>query len=178
MITVGEVISTEIKKGLRFIKGLFLGATGVRISSESMPFGDDSVAPKGFRALRVNVGHVDDSVIIGYINKNQLDSLVAGEKRIYSVDSDGALSTDIILKGDGTMEIGGNVDFMVRYSALEDAFNTLKDDFNSHVHNGVIVSVSGGSGALAVGVSGSSNDPVNSSAADITPAKIAEIKTS
>lgn len=178
MITVGKVISHEVKNGLRIVKALFLGKNDVRTSVEATAFGDDAVAPKDWRALRTSVGRVDNSVIIGYINKNHLDTLASGEKRIFSVDGDGELSQQIILRNDGTMEIGGDADFMVRYSELETAFNQLKDDFDAHKHDGVVISVSGGSGAPAVGVTGESGAPTATTSADISGAKIEEIKTS
>ena len=77
------------------------------------------------------------------------------------------------MKNDETIEIGGDTDFMVRYSELESAFNELRDDFNNlvtkfntHVHP----SPAGGS----TGPTPTGGTP---STADITGAKINEIKT-
>ena len=93
----------------------------------------------------------------------------------------------IKIKKDGTVEMLGDADNMVRYSKLETAFNQLKQDFdtlvstfNAHIHTPVIVGVSGGSGAPAVGVPGptpTTATTVSPSTADITGAKIEEIKT-
>jgi hypothetical protein len=72
------------------------------------------------------------------------------------------------------MEIGGDAYNMVRYQELETAFNQLKSDlnnfisiFNAHTHAGV---TTGG------GTSGVTATSGTSSSADITPAKIDEIK--
>ena len=105
------------------------------------------------------------TVIVGYLNKNQLAGI--GETRIYSTDSDGALKTYVWLKSDGTIEVGGNTDFMVRYSKLEEAFNELKGKFNSFAN----AYVPGGPSAQGLPAT------VQPSNADITQAKIAEIKT-
>lgn len=179
MTISGKVISRTYQKGVRLIKGLFLGKNNVRTAVESSGFGDDFVAPEGTRAIMVSGVSRDRAIIIGYINKNQLDSLGEGEKRIYSTDDKGeVMSTDIILRNDGTMEVGGTGDFMVRFNELESGFNQLKSDFDGHVHDGVIVDVTGGSGSPAVGVPGESGAPTESTSADISAAKIEEIKTS
>lgn len=92
-----------------------------------------------------------------------------GEKQIYSTNAAGtAKAATVLLKADGTIEILDNTDFAVRYSALETAFNQLKSDFNAlisaynaHTHNGF---------APPEPV------PLLPTAADITGAKIDEIK--
>ena len=78
---------------------------------------------------------------------------------------------------DSFIEMDGNADFMVRFSELETGFNQLKSDFNSfvntiynvHVHPGVTA------GAASTAPSPSTGSP---SSADISGAKIDEIKTS
>lgn len=54
---------------------------------------------------------------------------------------------------------GGENDGLVKIKELTEKVNALIDTFNAHVHSGVIVGVSGGSGAPAVGASGNSTAP-------------------
>lgn len=67
-------------------------------------------------------------------------------------------------------------DFAVRFNELESKINELNNLLNNHVHDGVIVSVSGGSGAPAVGTPGSSNPPTTDLSIDISDAKIDKIE--
>ena len=168
MISFSKVKESLIENGSRILKVVQFGAkTADSVSS----FGDDSHPLNNMVAIYASTSEVGDNIIIGYINKNQIAAL--GEKRIFSLKEDGSLSFAIHLKNDQTCEIGGNADFAVRYNKLETAFNNLKTDmnnfitvFNSHVH----ISASPGSPNAPTLTSGAA------SAADITPAKIAEIK--
>lgn len=176
MVNFIKVISTEVNKATnRVVKYLRNGKYDVQTSEQIAPYGIDSNPIKDMIAIYASSAIKGDSVILGYINKNQLAEV--GENRIFSTNESGDLSTFLWLKNDGTMEVGGGTDFMVRFSEMETAFNELKGDFNNHVHDGVVVSVSGGSGAPAVGTPGDSAPPTSTSSADISGAKIAEIKT-
>jgi hypothetical protein len=57
-----------------------------------------------------------------------------GEKVLYSRDIDGLRAAFMHLLQNGVIELNGNADFAVRFSALETAFNELKDKYNSHTH--------------------------------------------
>lgn len=170
------VISTSITTGRRLIKLLRFGKNDVQEVREITPFGYDGNPPEGMTALYGATSEKGKAVIVGYINTNQ--SVEIGETKIYSTDADLAEQMYLHLKNDGTAEFGGDSDFMVRYSELETAFNQLKSDFNtlvstynSHTHPFV---------GLAVGVPGSTAPTASSgssSTADITGAKIEEIKT-
>lgn len=169
-----KINSFFTEAGVRFAKFLRQGNKDVQSAPVVMPFGDDSQAPRDWMALYGKTDVNGDNVIIGYINKNVVAG--SGEKRIYSVKSDNSLSTYIYLKDDETMEIGGNVDYMVRFNKLKDAFNELKGDFNdlvtkfnTHTH---VLSLTAGTGTAAPTLTTGSP-----SSADINPAKIEEIKT-
>ncbi len=169
-----KIISTEIDNlAQRVAKFLRFGLNDVQTAKQTAPYGMDSNPIKGMIAIYGATSDKGKPVIIGYINKNQLADV--GEARIFSTDANGALKTYIWLQNDGIMEIGSSVDNMVRFSELETAFNELKSDFNAlvtayntHVHPGVTV----GAGATLVTTSTGS-----SSTADISGAKIDEIKT-
>lgn len=168
-----KVISSELdstKK--RIVKFLRLGKSDVRTSVEVGPFGIDSSPVKDMIAIYSPTSINGKTVIIGYVNKNQLADV--GEVRMYSTDSSGVQKFYTWLKNDGTFEIGGKTDNAVRYSKLETAFNQLKSDFNTfiaaynlHTHAGVTA----GSSVTAI------TAPGTVSSADISPAKINEIKT-
>ncbi len=169
-----KVISTEFDKAKRrIVKLLHLGRSDVKTANEIAPYGIDGNPIKGMIAVYSSTSINGSPVIIGYINKNQLADV--GELRLYSTDKDGALKFYTWLKNDGTYEMGGNADNAVRYSKLEQAFNQLKADFNSHItayntHVHIGVTTGGGSSGTT--------SPGTSSAADISGAKINEIKTS
>lgn len=93
-----------------------------------------------------------------------------GERIIYSSKND-EMKAFMKFCGDGSIEINDNDDNAVRYSKLENAFNTLKDDFNNFIkifnlHTHPI----SGTQTLVTATMG------NKSTADITPAKIKNFK--
>lgn len=171
---VVKVISTSLDSlSRRIVKVLRRGKDDVQTAKEYAPFGDDSNAPADYIALFTETGIKGKTAIVGYLNKNLIAGV--GEKRIFSLRDDGTISIDIILKNDGTMEIGGDTDFMVRFSELKTGFDQLKTDFNAlvttfnaHVHPGVTV----GAGATLVTTTLGS-----SSSASIDDSKIDEVKT-
>lgn len=192
---VAKVISNRVSGLKRLIKFFGLGKDDVQEIIQIAPFGIDSVPIKDMVAVYSETSVKGESVLVGYINK----SLVAqsGDFRTYSVNSNGTVQFYIWQKNDGTAEIGGNIDNMVRYSKLEQAFNQLRSDHNSLVakHNALVaeVNVLGASyvahqhTSTAVGTFTTAGTPPATyapstqidlpSTADITPAKIDEIKT-
>lgn len=180
MVQFTKVISTAINDLLRYIKVQRYGLDDIQEANESAPFGDDSNPVKGMVAIYSPTSQRGEMVIIGYINKNRLADI--GEKRIFSTDSAGDLSTYIWLKNDGTMEIGGDTDFMVRYSELASGFNTLRGDlndlitkYNTHIHPAVGVDTITAA-PVTVTVTPTVTQEIPSTA-DISGAKINEIKT-
>lgn len=175
MLNITKVISTSFDDlQRRFIKVLRKGKSDVQTPIEASPFGIDSNPIKDMIAVYGQTEEKGKTVIIGYIDKNKLAA--SGETRLYSIDNNGNLKTYVWLKNDGTMEIGGNTKHMVRYEELQTAFNQLKQDlntfitiFNSHTHTGV---------TIGVGSTSTTTTPGTSSSADISPAKIDNIKTS
>lgn len=159
------------------VKFLRMGKSDVRECLEVSPYGIDSNPIKDMIALYGPTGENGKDTIIGYLNKNRIAE--PGESRIFSTDAEGVLQTYILLKNaDGIMEIGGNTDFMVRYSELASAFNELKSDhnslvtaFNAHMHP------TAGSGPPSPPTPIPSSIPATPSSADISGAKIEEIKT-
>jgi hypothetical protein len=83
----------------------------------------------------------------------------AGEKKLYSYVGT-TIKAFIKWVKDGILELNGNADFAVRYTALETAFNQLKSDFDTHTQT----------------VSGGVAQPPTASTADITPSKVETVK--
>lgn len=158
------VNDTLVKLGFRLIKTRMTGGI-IESSKQSNPFGFESNPTKNYIAILSETLGNEEPVIVGFLNPKALESLNKGDSQIYSTDSDGVRKATVTLRSDGTAELLGSDDFMVRYSKLESAFNTLKSDFNKflvHVH----------------GVAGTPPAPPQlPTTADITQAKIEEIKT-
>lgn len=176
-MNVGKVISTSVKDGFRFVKMLIFGRDDVQDVHEVSPYGTDANPIKDITAIYAKTGSRGETICIGYVNKNRLSDV--GEHRIFSTDSDGEVQMFLHLKNDGTAEFGGDADFMVRYNELETAFDELKSDFNDLVnsYNSHIHTTTATVGTGPVGVIAPTTSTGSKSTADITPAKIEEIKT-
>jgi len=178
MITVVKLISNSYDSiGRLLSKFQRMGKNDIQEVVTVGPFGVDSRAVKDMVAIHAQTGVSGESVVIGFINKNCIAEI--GEHRIFSTDSDGVLSTYIHLKNDGTMAIGGNADFMVRYSELESAFNELKSDHNTLAQkwDSFCSSYAPGSPSTVGTPPTLAASTVGQSTADIAGAKIEEIKT-
>lgn len=179
MINLVKIISTEFDNARRrIIKFLRFGKADVQTSPQAAPFGSDANPPSNMRAVYVETGNKGDAVIIGFINTDQLAEV--GENRLYSTDKDGNLIFEMRLRNDGTIEIGGSVDNLARFSKLKESFDELKADLNSHItdYNSHIhittATVSAGPPGTIVPTPSTSIPSI----ADIDPAKIEELKSS
>ena len=181
MLNFTKVISTSVDSiSRRLIKVLRKGLSDIQTPMQAAPYGVDSNPVKDMIAVYGPTQQKGQNVIIGYLNKSSLAAI--GENRNFSTDENGNVVFYTWLKNDGTMEIGGDTDFMVRYSELKSAFDELKSDlnsfisvFNTHIHPAVGVdTVTGAPVTVTLTPSASPGTP---SAADISGAKIAEIKT-
>jgi hypothetical protein len=161
-----KVISSAIDNlHRRVVKFYRLGKSDVQTAIEAGPYGIDSNPIKDLIAVYAETGEKGKTVIVGYLNKNQLAA--AGEVRLYSTDAAGEQQFYIWLKNTGICEIGGAGDFLVRYNELETAFNELQSKFNTFAN-----SYTPGSPSTL-----GTPPTVSPSTADITKAKITEIKT-
>jgi hypothetical protein len=134
---ISRVVSTLLNTVSRRIVKVKTIGSNVETGVEASPYGIDSNPVKGMIALYGSTGIKGEEVIVGYLNQDNLAAV--GETRLYSTDSDGNLQTYVWLKNDGTMELGGNAKHLARFEELKSGFDTLKADFNAHVHasNGV-----------------------------------------
>lgn len=178
MIKLVNVISSEFdKQKSRIVKYLRLGKSDIQTSEEVSPYGVDSSPIKNMIAVYCETSVKGENVIIGYINKNQLAA--PGEVRNYSTDANGNLKFYTWLKNDGTYLLGGDVDNAVRYSALALAFNQLRTELNAHIalYNAHVHVILAAGAVPAPFTTSPTATPATPSTADISPAKIEEIKT-
>lgn len=161
MITFSKIRSSIIEAGLRILK---VDQWGAKTVQEISSFGDDGNPVANMTAVYADTAESGEPVIIGYINENQLAGV--GEKRIYSLKSDGTLSTFIWLKDDGTMQLGGIVDNAVRHAALDVALQAQVVKINAELVK-IATGIAGAGGAYTPA-------PIS---IDTSAAKIDEIKT-
>lgn len=149
----------------RLVKVLRYGNSDVLDRFEASPYGLDSSPIQDMVAVYSDTSEKGKAVIIGYLNKNQLAA--PGEFRIYATDANGELKFYIWQKANGTCEIGGDSDNMVRYSKLNLALQQFKTDIISELTNI----------ALGITTAGGSYTPNPAFGIDISGSKIDEIKT-
>lgn len=174
---VTKIISTRLNDLKQLLsKVLKSGRSDVQeVKTATLP-GIDSVPLADDIALYEETEIVGENFIIGFIAKDRKAN--AGEVRIFSRDPEnGAEKIYLYLKNDGTVEFGGTAKNMVRFQELEQGFNDLKgtvndliNAFNTHLH-----ATPSGPSLVPTAVPGVI--PVNPSTADISGAKIDEIKT-
>lgn len=155
MVSIVKIEKAILSAGKRLLKSIRFGTKDGQQSFEAMPYGIDSSPISGMKAIYASTGTSGKSVIIGYINQSQLAE--EGETRIFSSGG------EIWLRTNGTCEILGTGNFLVKFNELEAAFNQLKNDFNSHTHLDPV------SGALP--------PPTTPSLANVSGAKAENVKT-
>lgn len=169
-----KVVSSLVKSGLRYIKFLRYGPNDVQQAQQIAAFGDDSNPPKGWFAVYAETATKGKPVVIGYFNKNQIAAV--GEKRIFSTNSDGEVEFYIHMKANGTCEVGGSADNMVRFSKLKESVDELKNDLTTlkNVFTAWVPVPNDGGAALKTG---SASWAGTALIKNIDAAKIDEIKT-
>jgi hypothetical protein len=170
-----KVISAEFNSiKQRVVKILRYGKSDIQTGLESGPYGLDSNPIKDMIAVYGKTESKGQTIIVGYLNKNQLAA--TGEFRTFSTDADGNLKFYIWQKADGTCEIGGNTDFMVRFNKANEVVQELQDDITALKQaftTWVPVVNDGGAALKGAAASWSGQALVK----DFNEAKISEIKT-
>jgi hypothetical protein len=163
--TLSKIRNVIISNGRRILTVLQYGPkTGDEIS----PFGIDSSPPDNYSALYVETDNIAEPVIVGYINRAQLAG--QGELRLYSLDdSDNIqsfiwLDENIRITPNGTVQLKGNANSIVKFAALNTALenfqNALATELTS-IQAGI--TSAGGTynpGTLNIDISASENDQV------------------
>lgn len=102
---------------------------GPATAAEIAPFGDDSNPVQGMDVIYAITTNDDEPVAIGYMNTHQLAG--PGEKRFYSIGPDGkTIAFYTWMKSNGTYEIGGVADNLIRYEKLNIALQATVDKLN------------------------------------------------
>jgi len=173
-----KIISTEVDKvNRRLAKFLRFGLKDTQTALQAAPAGVDASPIKDMVAVYAPTSEKGETVVVGYINKNQLAG--PGEYRTFSQNASGEVQFYIWLKADGTAELGGNTKHLARYEEIEEAVNNLKTALNDQIQkwNAFTAAYLPG-GPSTVGTPPTlAGQTVNPSTADITGAKIEEIKT-
>lgn len=164
MAVITKVKDAFIEAGIRFIKVLRYGNDDVQETEQIGPFGIDSSPINDMVAIYLDTTIKGEEVIIGYINKEQISA--PGETRMYAVNDDGILKSWIHLKKDGTIEMMGNGNNLVRFLSLENSLKAFKDSINTELVK-VQSAITGLGGIYTI-------SPLN---IDISASKINEIKT-
>ena len=128
MITLSKLKSVAIEQGQRILKVLQYGP---KTANECGPFGLDSSPLPEYTAIYAETSNVSESLIIGYIQKNQIAQ--QGEARLFSLDSKGLLKSEIFCKADGTIILNGGGFNSVRYESLNSELQKLKTDINTEL---------------------------------------------
>ena len=178
-MNITKIISTALKDARRLVKFYRFGTSDVRENYEASPFGLDSNPVKDTVGVFSSTTSNGQGVILGYVHANKKADV--GEFRTYATDANGAEVFYTWIKADGTMEIGGDTDNMVRFSELKTAFDQLKSDFdslvssyNTHIHT---TTATVGPSPTIFGVISPTTSTGSPTTANIDPSKIDEIKT-
>lgn len=147
MVSLVKILSTEVDSMMRrIVKALRNGKSDTQTSFETGGFGIDGNCPEGFVAVYAPSMIKGESVILGYINKNQMAEI--GELRLFSTNTAGDTEKFYVwLRNTGHLELGGDDNNAVKFNELKTEFNALKADhnslvttFNTHLHPGGTIS--------------------------------------
>jgi hypothetical protein len=134
-----KIISTQVDKAnRRLAKFLRYGKNDTQTALQVGPPGVDANPIKDMIAVYSQTSEKGDTVVIGYINKNQLAG--PGEHRIFSLDENGVVKATMHLKSNGvnqftgnSIEFLGNTKTLAKFEELKTGFDQLKTDFNNHL---------------------------------------------
>jgi len=118
-ITLAKVRDSFVEKGKMIIKALTY--KGASTAKQIGPFGIDSNPMDNYTAIYADTTNINESVIIGYINKHFITE--KGEIRIYSLDANSTVKSYVYAKKNGNLELNGNAFTGVRFESLEIATN-------------------------------------------------------
>lgn len=157
---IGQLLTKLLKSGRSDVQEIITASTP----------GIDSVPVKDDVALYEITDVNGENFVIGFLVKDRIAK--PGEVRLFSRNEQGVEQIYAWLKDNGEIHFGGDTGNLTRFQELETAFNQLKSDFNAlvnaynlHVH------------ATPSGVSSTTASTATPSTADISGAKIDELKT-
>lgn len=163
MIRIGIYNDSLIAKGRRLLKTFVRSQRDVQTSYQVAPWGDDSQPVKGARVAHATTA-AEDTLIVGVINVDQ--KAAPGERRIFATDTDGNTVVDIWLRNDGTIEMAGGGDNLVKYVPLSTALGNYNTAVNGELTK-IQAAISALGGAYAL-------QPLT---LDVSGAKVDNLKT-
>lgn len=128
MLTFSKLKSSSIEQGKRILKVFQFGA---KTAKEVSPFGFDGCAPENWTAIYGETSNKGESVVIGYINKNQLSEV--GGSRMYALGSSGEVVGYVYARASGVLELNGNEFSGVRFQNLVQAINAQNSLINAEL---------------------------------------------
>lgn len=170
-----KTISSELNKfGQRVVKFIGLGKNDTKTAVQISPPGTDAPPIKGMVAVYSRTASKDGAVVVGYLLKD----LVAkpGEHRTFSTNTDGELKFYIWQKDDGTCELGGDADNLLRFSKTKEVVDEIQNDIAAlkQVFQTWAPVANDGGAALKAAAAAWMGQPLQK---NIDDAKIEEIKT-
>lgn len=145
MLTFSKLKSSSIEQGKRILKVFQFGA---KTAKEVSPFGFDGCAPENWTAIYGETSNKGESVVIGYINKNQLAEV--GGSRMYALGSSGEVVGYVYARASGVLELNGNAFSSVRFQNLVQAINAQNVLINAELAKiSVSIGLLGGSYIVA-----------------------------
>lgn len=163
MIRIGTYNDSFIEKGRRLIKAFVRSQRDVQTSYQVAPWGDDSKPVKNARVCHAATT-AEDTVILGVLNTDQ--KAATGERRIFATDEEGNTVVDIWLKNDGTIEMAGNGDNLVKFIPLSQAISAYNSALNAELVK-IQTAIAGLGGAYAY----------QALTVDLTGARVDNLKT-
>lgn len=168
-----KVISTSANKIKQLlVKVVVRGNADIQEPIQASPFGVDSNPIKDMVAVYSRTENDGSIVIVGYLNKKSLAK--PGETRLFSTDKDGVDKFYVWLKDDGTVEIGGDTNYAVKFNELKTEFNKLKTNFNNHL---IAYNAHVHTGGTISGSTGTTTPSTETNTSNIDNAKNDKIKT-
>jgi hypothetical protein len=168
-IIIGTVTGREIKKNRDGDENVLIlqctfqeddDAQSVELVTQA---GEDTNPPDGSTVIVVDAG---DSYKIGIAADDGIEpSMNAGEKKLYSIDSSGAIAAFVNFINSGIIELNGNGDFAVRFQKLADGLSNLDTQIQAELAK-IATGISSAGGAYTPGTI----------TTDISAAKVDEVK--
>ena len=132
MVQTGIVEGREIRKNqdgnflVRLLQCRVTDSEDIQTVQFISQSGEDSSPPNGAAVLIINVGETAFAVAA---EDNLTPEAATGDKHLYSIDGD-TKPAEIKIKTGGDIELNGNADSAVRFTALAAVLNQLVTDIN------------------------------------------------
>jgi len=163
-IRIGKYNSSAIEKGYRFIKSFIRSERDVQTSHQVSPWGEDSQPAGKVDVVHAETATDETTLIVGVVQKNKKAG--PGEKRIFATDESGNEIVDIFMRNDGTIEIAGTGDNLVKFIPLDQGLQDFKNEIQAELVK-IQTGITGAGGAYTPGTL----------TVDISDSKVDKLKT-